>query len=466
MYSEMGTMKRDGFRERVLDLNSVRKIVYETLYRVNNEGAFLNLLLRSVLDDIDTSSRDKALITELCYGIMRLRNRLDYVINQNAGRPVNKIDADVLELLRIGTYQLLYTRVPSHAAVNETVEVGKAIVNPGANAFLNAVLRSIEQNGKKVKWPKKREDLVGYLSVCHSHPDWLVSYLLDMIGSVETEQLCSKNNSKAPLTLRVNLLKTSIMEFKNIMDDMEIEYRPGRYVEECVTDVKAPVSKIASLLKDGYCSIQDESSMLVAHILDPQPGDFIVDACAAPGGKTLHIAERTDDQATVMAIDINEERLNLLRNALKRMNSFRITTVRGDASNMDSIVDGKADRILVDAPCSDLGTVRRRPDVRWKRSRSDIEIFRSLQERILNGAARTLKPGGVIVYSVCTITYEETMQVIHKFLGDHQEFYLDDCTKYLPIEIEGMSGRWEFLQFMTHHQDTDGMFIARLVHGK
>ncbi|MHB8780255.1 MAG: 16S rRNA (cytosine(967)-C(5))-methyltransferase RsmB [Candidatus Geothermincolia bacterium] len=441
--------------------DSARDLAYQIIHRVNTQGAFLNLLIRSTLNRAELPERDAGLLTELAYGVIRNRSRLDFAIDQLSSRPLDELEPALLDLLRLGVFQLLETRISDYAAVNETVNLVTKHVNPGAARMANAILRGVANDPSAIPWPG-REDMKRYLAVNYSFPEWLVGYLLENFGEEEAERLCAAYNVRAPLSLRINTLKMNLSEMQQFLEEQEISFTGSRYIPEAVADVSAPIAKLKQLLKDGRVIFQDESSMLVPYILEPQPGELIVDACAAPGGKTTHIAQLTGNEARILAVDINKERLKSLTGMAKRMGASSIKTLTGDSTKLAELVRGEPDRILLDAPCSGLGTLRRRPELKWRRSRGDIEELTGLQGSLLDGAADALRPGGTLLYSVCTITREETTGVVEAFLERRKDFRPEPAAPKCPLGCPDDAVSGDFIQLLPHRHGTDGMFMARL----
>ncbi len=438
-----------------------RDLAYQIIHRVDYQGAFLNLLIRSTLDKTKMEERDRALVTELCYGVLRLRNRLDFVIAHFSSRPLDQIDPALLDVLRLGMFQLLETRVLAHAAVNETVNLAQKYTNPGAAKMANAVLRACANSPESIPWPG-REDMVQYLSIVLSYPEWMADYLIRNFGEETAERICAAGNDRAPLCMRVNTLKNSREELEGWLSQQRIAFRRSTYSPDGLANIDAPVGKLKRLLRDGRAVFQDESSMLVPYMLDPQPGQFLIDACAAPGGKASHLAQLTGDRASVLAVDLSRARLKAMGGSLKRLGVKSVKSRQGDATKLASVAGKEADAILVDAPCSGLGTLRRRPELKWRREEADLAELATLQSKLLEGAAPVLKAGGLLVYSACTMTREETVQVVDGFLERHPEFTREPAPDHCPLGCPDDARAGEDLQLMTYLHNTDGMFMARL----
>jgi 16S rRNA (cytosine967-C5)-methyltransferase len=438
-----------------------RTTAFLVVDRVLREQAYLHLLLRSSLARSQLSEQDKAFVTELAMGTVRMCKKLDHVISHFVDRPLEEIDQRALNLIRLGTYQLWEMHIPSHAAVYETVEIAKRLLGKGLASYVNAVLRSLSGETQRVKWPP-REELMDFLSVVHSHPVWLVEYLIEHFGEERAEAICRSNNRRAPLSIRVNTMRHTVEEYADWLRNNEGNFTQSVFIPEGLTQVHMPGWLLLQEWEKGEFVVQDESSMLVSYILDPQPGEFIIDACSAPGGKTSHIAQLCGDRSEILAVDNQQKRIRSLERMVKNLGLHSVRLTLGDARELPEIAGRKADRVLVDAPCSGLGTLRRRPDIKWKRQREDIYQLASIQQEILDAAAAVLRKGGILVYSVCTITREETVEVIDRFLRAHDDFTLEEPLKFCPGEIPQPQEYPGFLFVFPDLHMIDGMFVARL----
>ncbi|MBN2026431.1 MAG: 16S rRNA (cytosine(967)-C(5))-methyltransferase RsmB [Actinobacteria bacterium] len=443
-------------------MTNARDIAYDMTRRVNARGSYLNLLLRYGMDSSDLAPRDRALVVEMVYGVQRHRNRLDFMIGTFSRRPLDDIHPEVLDILRLGMYQLSQMRVPQHAAVNETVNLAKRRVGHAAASFVNAIMRSASRGPERVSWPG-REDLPSYLEVIHSYPRWLVDYLLRLLGPRETERLCAAQNEIPSLTLRAN---TTRIDAAALL--LEIESSGGRgslsaHVAEALTDVSLPYHDLLGLIDRGCCVVQDESSILVGRAVDPSPGDVAIDACAAPGGKATHLAVLGGKDCSVIAVDINASRLEALRNSIHRMGLANIEIKKGDSTRLMEYVTTAADIVLVDAPCSGLGTLQRNPELKWRRLPDDLAELAGLQLSLLERCSANVRKGGTLVYSVCTYSREETVDVISAFLESSSDFQLQSLTPYLPSSCSDALSPEGYAQLWPHVHHMEGMFIARMV---
>jgi 16S rRNA (cytosine967-C5)-methyltransferase len=410
------------------------------------------------------NSLDRAFLTELTYGVIRWRERLDWVIRLFSKIPIEKIELETLNILRLGLYQILFlSRTPSSAAVNESVELAKRIRGKGGAGFVNAVLRSAIRQKDEIRYPDIHEDPVLHLSVVQSHPLWLVQRWVRERGVEETLQICMFNNQISPLTLRTNTLKINREDLLEKLKEEELSPIPTVYSEEGIVLQHPPPTSELPFLRKGLAIIQDEASQLVTSILDPKPGEQILDACAAPGGKTTHMAQRMENQGGIYALDLSNAKLDLIEGLCERLGIKIIKTVKGDASKILPVPQGmKFDRILADVPCSGFGTLRRNPDLKWRRGEVDIQRMGELQFSILRNLSMYVEEGGLLIYSTCTVFREENEDVVEKFLEAHPEFQLDRMDNLLPEKsrplIEG-----SYFKTFPPKGEMDGFFAARLI---
>jgi 16S rRNA (cytosine967-C5)-methyltransferase len=446
-----------------------RQIALEVINRVHSAGSYANILLPKKLAESDLDARDKAFVTELTYGTLRAKGTLDWIIKQFSKQKITKIPDMILDLIRMSLYQIFYMDVPDHAAVNEAVVIAKKQFHPGIASFVNGLLRGIIREKDNIRWPDKASDPAMYVSIKYFHPLWMVKLWIDEFGFDETEALCEANNRPPRLTIRANTLKITPSVLAGSLAKKGWAVEPGRYVEEALYikgEVKGGVRGGGDLsrtdeFKKGLFYVQDESSMLISHMLDPQPGDAVLDVAAAPGGKTTHIAQLMDNRGSIIAVDSNPNRINLMKQNLERLGINIVLLLNTDAGKLKNVIKQPVDRILVDAPCSGLGVLARRPDARWTKTPEQITELSKIQTDILVSIADFVKPGGVLVYSVCTITEQETQLAIERFLRTREDFNIDDLTPYLPESLrsdvnDGM------IQLMPNRYGIDGLFVARL----
>lgn len=441
---------------------SARALAVDVLARVERGGAFANVLLHHRLDRAHLSSADAALATELTLGVLRHRTRLDWTLQRVTDRPLDTLPPAIRAVLRTGAYQLLFlSRIPARAAIHQAVDVAKTHGHAGTAALVNAVLRRIASDGERPL--PAATDPVARLAVEHSHPEWLVRRWIERMGIDETAALCAANNLPAPLHLRLNLLRGSRDQLISRLRAAGAEVL-ATFLPEGIEVREVGGSGFAErrrLTDAALGTIQDLGAMLVTHVLDPQAGETVIDACAAPGGKTTHIAERMGNIGRVIACDVHEGKLTA---AARRAAAGGATIIEPhvvDARELGQAFSGRADRVLVDAPCTGLGVIRRRPDIRWRISPDDVAAMAGVQKEILRGAAGPVRPGGVLVYSVCTTEPEEGEGIVAAFLKERPDF---DTDAIPPTSGLVPSGRPDLgmMSVWPHRHGTDGFFIARM----
>ncbi|HSB06427.1 MAG TPA: 16S rRNA (cytosine(967)-C(5))-methyltransferase RsmB [Thermodesulfobacteriota bacterium] len=442
-----------------------RAICLGILNRVGNSNAHADDLLSDSFKRYrHLTSLDRSFLTELTYGVLRWRGKLDWVIQQFSQIPFEKIEPEIVNILRLGLYQILFlSRTPVSAAVNESVELAKNVRGRGGAGFVNAILRTLLRQEKEILYPDFNEDPALHISVVHSHPLWLVKREIEEFGVEETLRSCMVNNQIPPLTLRANTLRTSREDLIQKFREGGLNPIPTLFSKEGIRLEAPPPTSELPFFKEGLYIIQDEASQLVAAILDPGPGERILDACAAPGGKTTHIAQRMENRGEILAIDLTRQKLNKIEEGCQRLGIKVVKTKAGDAAKSLPFPEGiEFDRILTDVPCSGFGTLQRNPDLKWKRGEEDIERLSRLQSSILENVSRYLKMGGILVYSTCTVFREENETVVERFLTGHPEYRLDRISEFLPEKYSSLM-EGGYLKTFPPRGEMDGFFVARLV---
>lgn len=435
-----------------------RGTAVKILNRVERTDAYFDKLLDAELRAKDLIDSDKALLAEIVHGVMRWQGRLDWVLNGFFHGNFVKAEANVKNALRVALYQILFLdRVPHHAAVNEGVEFIKRIRGEKPANLVNAVLRNIIRNLDSIRYPDPNEDLVQYLTVYYSHPPWIVKRWLARFDRDETEKFLAANNEIPDLTLRINRLKIDPVRFLSMLDEHQIAYQGSAFFDYFIRVKSLAGLTQLDLFRLGYFSIQDESAALPCILLAPQPGERVIDMCAAPGGKTAHIGEMMKNQGEIISIDKYEAKLHLIKSTCERLGINNIQYLAADSSDLDLPA---ADKILIDAPCSGLGVLRKKPDIKWKREPEDIPRLVKQQLSLLENGARLLKPGGVLVYSTCTTEPEENVGVVREFLSKYSEFHIEDASPYMNKALVTPEG---FVETFPHRHQVDGSFAARLI---
>lgn len=439
-----------------------RETALKILYDINEKGAYSNIAVDKFLEAGELKAVDRAFVTELVYGITKWRLTIDWIITQFSSIKLKKISPWILNTLRLGIYQIIYMdRVPESAACNESVKLARKYGHQASSGYVNGVLRNIARNKSKIQYPDEKTDMVKYLSIRYSHPEWLVEKWLGQFGREFTEDLLESNNGIPDLVIRTNTLKASREDLLYKLKAEGVEAEAGRYAPEAIR-LKKPSSMMNSdLFRQGYFQVQDESSMLAAQVLDPKPGELVMDLCSAPGGKATHIAQLMKNKGRVVARDIHPHKIRLIEEAVERLGTTIVEPEVFDAAIPDDKFTGKADRVLLDAPCTGYGILQRKPDIKWSRSPSDQAEITALQKKLLEVGSGYLKPGGVLVYSTCTIGNEENEDVVKEFVRIHDEFEFCAIDKLLPEQLaeRGKSG---YLQLYPNLDGVDGFFIAKI----
>lgn len=442
---------------------SPRKGAFDILRRVE-EGAFSDLALDATIAKMGgMDPRDRALLTELVYGVLRQRGRLDYALQRFCSQPLTKVEPGVVRLLRLACYQILnLDRVPDRAAVHESVELAKRLGLTRASGFINGVLRSLVREKESLKWPGPEKPLE-CLRHRYSLPKWLARRWMAELGAEQALALGQAMIDPPPFTVRVNTLKTSRPEYLRLLEEAGFEGRPTSFTPEGVVIIGGDRSTLPGD-DDGLYQVQDEASMLMAHLLGPQPGERLLDACSAPGGKTTHLAALAQNEAEIVALDLHPARVKLVQAGARRLGCSGIEARQCDLTcPPDFLAPASFDRALVDAPCSGLGVLRRNPESRWRRLDMDIERLAKLQLTILGNVAPLVRPGGVLLYSLCTDTAEETEQVVEAFLEAHPDYRREDLRPLLPASWSDLFDAQGALRSWPHrHGGMDAFFAVRL----
>lgn len=438
---------------------NARQVALQIINDTHVNQAYANVSLARHIKKMDLSEQDRRFITELVYGTVKMDGTLEWIISQYINRPFHKIAPMIQDILKMGVYQIFFmSKVPESAACNQSVELAKKYGHVGTVKFVNAVLRNAIRNREKANYPTKEENLVRHLSLQYYHPEWMIKRWLKRFGPEATINLCQFNNQSAILSLRTNTLKTNRENLLEVLATEGAVCKKSEWTPEGILCESHQGMGSFDSLTEGLFQVQDESSMLVAHVLDPKPGEFIIDTCSAPGGKTTHIAALMHNKGKILALDIYEHKLDRIKENADRLGIDMIETQLLDATLIGDLYANQADRVLVDAPCSGLGVLRRKPDARWRKTSKLLHELPILQMNILKSAAQTVKPGGVLVYSTCTIEPDENQNIVEQFLKENPEFVLDHTSEYLPKT----SKYGEMVQLLPQTEGVDGFFIARM----
>ncbi len=434
----------------------MREIALDILLQVDKGGAYSNLLLHSNIEKNHLHKKDAGLLTEIVYGTIQQEDTIAYFLTPFV-KNRKKLQPWVWMLLSMSVYQMEFLdRVPDHAIINEAVEIAKKRGHKGIASLVNGVLRSVQRSG--VPSIMDIKDDVERLAVGTSHPLWLVQAWVEQFGLEETRKICETNLLPPTVTARVNVMKTSVAEIREKYSGAE----QGTLSEDAVLFQGGNIAHLKEF-KEGLLSIQDESSMLVARALGAEAGETILDSCGAPGGKTSHIAERMQGTGKVVSFDLHKHKVKLIKQQAERLGLTNVEAKVGDARKLQEAFQQESfDRVLVDAPCSGFGVIRRKPDIKKEKTKADIENLVNIQQAILDEVAPLVKKGGTLVYSTCTIEQDENINVVLNFLEKHPDFEWDTTLKERLPEQTHSYIKEGSLQILPHYFLTDGFYIACL----
>ncbi|MEH1783517.1 MAG: 16S rRNA (cytosine(967)-C(5))-methyltransferase [Nostoc sp.] len=495
-------------------MKNPRQLAFIALRDVH-KGAYADVALDRVLQKIDLADCDRRLVTELVYGSVRRQRTLDTLIDQLAKKKSHQQPQDLRTILHLGFYQLRYQeRIPASAAVNTTVQLAKENGFSGLTGFVNGLLRQYlrkvgeqrgrgaeEQGGRGAEekdslslpqsplpliprggptFPNPQspvpspqspvphfdplqlpENSVERLGILHSFPNWIIQVWLEQLGLTDTEQLCEWMNQSPTIDLRINPLRTSIEEVETALLSAGVLVRRIPHLPQALRLIGSAgsIQKLPGF-KEGWWTVQDSSAQLVGHLLDPQPGEVVIDVCAAPGGKTTHIAELMGDSGKIWACDRTSSRLRKLQENSQRLNLQSIQIYTGDSRHFTQF-QNTADRLLLDAPCSGLGTMHRHADARWRQTPESVRELSVLQQELLTHTSNFVKPGGVLVYATCTLHPAENEQVISAFLAKSPNWQIESPNG-LELPDSAQIGPQGWFKVWPHRQDMDGFFMVRL----
>lgn len=452
--------------------NNPRQVAFLALRDINRRGGLADVVLDQWLRESELSEINRRLTTELVYGCVRRRRSLDSLIDYLASKKSHQQHPDIRTILHLGFYQICYlNQVPNSAAVDTSVELVKQNGLNHFSGFVNGILRHYIRESEKctpetpnsfksVFTPfKLPQNPIEQLGIIYSFPDWLIQFWLDTLGEEETEQLCTWFNQSPTIDLRINPLQTTL-------ETVESAFQSRGIVVNRISGLPLGLRLTGSIgaihdlpgYNQGWWSIQDSSAQWVSYLLDPQPGETIIDACAAPGGKTTHIAELMQDQGQVLAFDSIKSRLKKIKQNSTRLQLNSIQIKAGDARKLEGYFES-ADRLLLDAPCSGLGTLHRRADGRWRHDPKNIQDLSQLQLELLETTQNWVKPGGCLVYATCTLYPQENEVLIQKFLSHHSNWKIQPP----PADFDLIPEPSGWIKIWPHRQNKDGFFMVKLI---
>lgn len=441
---------------------TARSLAVSVLSAVEQEGAYSNLELNRRLNEAGLGAADAGLATELVYGTIARRNTLDYFLEKFVAKGLAKLQPWVRSLLRISVYQIMYLdRIPEHAVVSEAVNLAKKMGHQGISGMVNGVLRSMLRQRDELRIPDHLP-AAERIALQHSHPQWMVERWISQYGEETAEAICKANNEPPAVSVRVNTTMTTRDKLMQEMESAGVEVEASKLSPDGILVRSGGNMALTSWYRDGLLSVQDESSMLVAEAVSPEEGHVVLDCCAAPGGKTAHMAEKMKDRGRILANDLHAHKRRLIMEQAERLGLGCIDAITGNALDLDERYPaGSFDRILLDAPCSGLGVIRRKPDVKWTKSPADIADIAALQSELLDRIAPLLKPGGILVYSTCTIEPDENERMVANFLNRHPEYRAENAD-WSGAEATKWNTLRGGVQILPQDAHSDGFFIARL----
>ncbi|MEG1592817.1 MAG: 16S rRNA (cytosine(967)-C(5))-methyltransferase RsmB [Oscillibacter sp.] len=436
--------------------SSARATALRVLMNCQRADAWADASLNAQLERDKLSGADASLCSRIVYGVLQNRGLLDFYIGAYCSQKPDHLQTPLADILRIGAYQILFLdKVPDSAAVNESVNLAKDVGRGQASGLVNAVLRKVSQN--KTALPAiPAQDEVQFLSIRYSHPKWLVKRLLALLGRAETETLLQLDNEVAPLTIQVNPLKTDVATLLADLRGAGVTAEAHSWVPACLELSGAGNLTVLPGFQEGNFLAQDGAAALVALVSGVQPGQRVLDVCAAPGGKSFSAAFAMRDSGSILACDLHENKLVRIREGAARLGVTCVETAAADGRILHPDWEKSFDTVLVDAPCSGLGIIRKKPDIRYKKP-DELTALPAIQLGILNNSAAYVKPGGTLIYSTCTVFPEENEQVTDAFLAEHPDFSRE--TFVLPAPVGKCDGQ---LTLWPHRHGTDGFYICRM----
>lgn len=435
---------------------AARAVALAALTNIETNRAFSGHALQAEAKKFPLSSKDERLVWRLVLGVICYRLSLDYVLNQFCRRSPGTLSPTLRNILRLACYQMIYLdRIPDFAAVNEAVNMARKAAGQKVAGFVNGVLRNVARNRDSLFQDLTPQSAEG-ISVLHSHPRWMVEAWIKRWGPEFTASLCEANNQPVSLTIRVNTHKISVEEYSALAAEKGLSPKRSHYCDDALVFSPDTAFSLLPGFQEGHFIVQGEASMLTAACLDLAPGQMVLDMCSAPGGKTTHIAARVLP-GVVTACDLYESRLRLVQANAARLGLDNIELIQADAARLSPGALPRYDRILLDAPCSGLGVIRKKPDIKWSRKPEDIHDLSALQLKLLHTGCELLKPGGILVYSTCTVMEQENQGPVRALLKERQDLRIADTGRPDLADAEG------FINTYPHLHDLDGFFIAKLI---
>lgn len=435
-----------------------RMIAVKIIDNVINKGSYSNISLNSELSKSDLNEKDKGLVTEIVYGTLKYKYSIDIILKKLISKPLNKIDDLVLNILRISLYQIIYLdKIPEFAVVNEAVQITRKYSNVGASGFVNAVLRNYLRNKDKEYADCKNQ--IESLAYKYSFEPWMVKMFIHQYGENITGSILSGLNETPSLTVRVNNIKSSYDEVWNELENNGYNIKEGIICPEAIQIIRGKSIEDNLLFKNGMITVQDESSMLVAPSMELEQGLTVLDLCSAPGGKTAHISDIMNNTGLIRAYDLHKHKLGLLQQNFNRLGITNTICEVQDAEVLNENLINSADRILIDAPCSGLGIIRKKPEIKWSKNAEDLKKITEIQKKILASGSQYVKNDGLLIYSTCTLNKDENENNIEWFLKKYPQFYTE---KIYYGKMDNLLYNNESTLTILPDKWMDGFFIAKL----
>ena len=435
-----------------------REIAYKVLLDIEKNKNYSNMAINKHFKDVKMSNQDRGLATEIIYGVIENKYYIDYMIDKLSKVKTNKMEIYVKTLLRMGIYQIMFLNsISDYAAVNETVNLAKK-KNSKVSGFINGILRNVIRQKEEIGKVKTKDD-VDYLSIKYSYDKWMIRNWMIHFGKEFTEELLEANNERPNIYLRTNTLKITRDELIKKLEKQNIKAEKVNVVEEAIKVEHLKDIENNNLYKEGLFIVQDVSSMLVGKVMNPKENSLVLDVCSAPGGKTTHMATLMNNTGQVVSRDIYDHKLKLIKAASKRLGLTNVDVEEFDGMKLDRESIGKFDYVLADVPCSGLGIIRRKPEIKYK----EKEEFRQLppiQKKILENASKYVKVGGTLIYSTCTIQDSENIDVVNEFLQKNKNFELVPI-KEVNVDLENQEKG--YMKIYPNVHNMDGFFISKLI---
>lgn len=432
-----------------------RKLAVKILNRVLNEGAYSNIILSKELNEVELCDKDKALLTEIVYGVLRRKRTLDIIIS-NFVKDIKLMNKDILNILRIAIYQMNFLdKIPSYAACNEAVEEAKEI-SENDSKLVNGILRNFTKNPDDINVPGNKIDEYAYK---FSFEPWMIRLLIKQYGENCAKKIMSGLNQIPMVSIRVNDIKTDYDEVYNELEEMEYDIQEGAVCPEAICIKGGKSIESNPLFQEGKITVQDESAMLIAPLLEIEEGMQVLDLCSAPGGKTTHIAEILQNTGNIVAFDIHESKLSLIKENCERLGITNVEVDTNDATKLNANLIASSDRVLIDVPCSGLGIIRKKPEIKWNKKRNNLREIIPIQRKIMENAWQYLKTGGIMIYSTCTLNKEENEENIEWFINKHKDCEIKKI--FVGKQDNLVYNRDGSLTIMPN-ENMDGFFVAKL----